>query len=327
MTLVTVTYGRRWHLLERVLDAAFSEGVHRAVVIDNASLDPIATNAAVRYGGRVSVIPMKGNRGSAPAFKRGIEHACNGRPEFLLLLDDDNVLAPGSLAILRDTYEELHAADPTRLLVVLAFRPDNQADIAKGSRHRVLARDAFVGFDLRQLPARLVLRLVRPRAAAATPAARAVLDVAPYGGMFFPPSVVDVIGLPNADLVLYGDDTEFSWRVTMRDGRLVVATGARITDVEVSWNLVPTKGSGLKKWLTSGTALSSYYALRNRVYFETHHVPHSAFWRRMNRAVVLAAWRYWSRKLGAAPRLELVLQAVADGEASRLGIKEGLELR
>lgn len=327
VTLVTVTYGQRWHLLEKVLDAVFADGVRDAVVIDNGSADPIAVNAAARYGDRVEVLAMGANRGSAPAFRRGIERACERGPAFLLLLDDDNLLASGSLPVLRKAYAHHHRIDPARPLVVLAFRPDNQADVANGSRHRVLDRDAFIGFNVLRFPGRLLRRITGRRAVRGPVPKEALLDVGPYGGMLFAPALVDAIGLPDPSFVLYGDDTEWSWRVTTRDGQLLIATDARITDAEISWNLAPSQGSGLKRWLVGGSEISSYYALRNRVYFETHKVPHSAIARTINRAVVLAAWRWWARRLDASPRLRLLMQAVADGEAGRLGMKEGLELR
>lgn len=335
VVLVTVTYGQRWHLLEQVLDAAFDQGVGQAIVIDNGAADPVAARAQARYGAMVRVIDMGRNTGSAPGFRAGIAAAVSGSARFILLLDDDNRLEPGALAQLLAAQQQAAAeagGDDTAaaLQVMVAFRPANQSEVAAGAHRRMLQRHAFLGFDLRQLPARLWRRWSRVQAqsAVARPVPPlALLDVAPYGGMLFDKALVAAIGLPNPDFVLYADDTEFSWRVTRRGGRLLLVTAARIHDVDTSWNLQRGPSSGLVHWLRGGSDLSTYYALRNRVYFETHHVHHSALWRGINRLVFVTVLRLVSRRLGTEQRLALLLQALADGEAKRLGVKPGLLLK
>jgi len=329
VTLVSVTYGRRWHLLQQVLDSAFEQGITSAIVIDNGSHDDIAALATARHGSRVRVMPMGSNTGSAKAFHTGVAEAAAGAARFILLLDDDNRLEAGALACLLAEHAAAKRDDPDRLLIVVGFRPTNQFEVAAGSTHRVLPRNAFLGFDVKQLPARAWRRFANRKQTTPTRPLPplALLDVAPYGGMLFDKSLVAQIGLPNPDFVLYADDTEFSYRVTKRGGRLLLATGARVVDVETSWNLKASHGSAFANWLLGGSDLSSYYALRNRVYFETHHVVHNPAWRAMNRMIFLAALRWTAHRLGASRRLSLLLQAVRDGQAQRLGVKPGLELR
>ena len=325
VTLVTVTYGRRWHLLQQVLDAAFEQGAAEAIVIDNGSLDAVATLAHQQHGAKVRVVQMGRNTGSAKAFHAGITEASSSPARFILLLDDDNKLEPGALDALLDAHEQQRREQPNRLLIVLGFRPSNQFEIAAGAKRRVLPRNAFLGFDLTQVPDRLWRRL-RPARKGPVPAF-AQLDVAPYGGMLFDKSLIAEIGLPNPEFVLYADDTEFSYRVTKRGGQLLLVTEARINDIETSWNLKAAQGSAFAKWLQGGSDLSSYYALRNRVCFETHHVEHFAAWRWLNRMVFLTALRWTSHRLGTSHRLALLLQAVRDGESRQLGVKPGLELQ
>lgn len=328
--LVTVTYGKRWHLLRQVLDSAFQQGVAEAIVVDNGSLDDIATLAREHpQGDRIRVVPMGRNTGSAKAFHTGIAAGAAGSRQHILLLDDDNALEAGALARLLAEHAHARAASPGLPLIVVGFRPENQFEIAAGATRRTLPRNAFLGFDAQQLPGRIWRRLARRlRAPAKRPVPPlAVLDVAPYGGMLFDRSLIDEIGLPNPDFVLYADDTEFSYRVTRRGGRLLLVTDARVRDIETSWNLKANPGSAFTRWLQGGTDISSYYALRNRICFETHHVEHNPLWRGLNRWVFLAALRWTSRRLGTHERLSLLLQAVHDGEAQRLGVKPGLELR
>jgi cellulose synthase/poly-beta-1,6-N-acetylglucosamine synthase-like glycosyltransferase len=329
VALVTVTYGRRWHLLRQALDAAFEQGISSAIVVDNGSQDDIARLVADRYGGMARVLAMGANTGSARAFGQGLSVAATGTARHLLLLDDDNRLEDGALSCLLAEHARARQREPGRLMMVVGFRPGHQLEIASGAAHRALQANAFLGFDVRQLPGRLWRRLAGragPSGIQPVPAL-ALLEVAPYGGMLFDKSLLAEIGLPNPEFVLYADDTEFSYRVTLRGGRLWLVTGARVLDVETSWNSVSAHRSGLARWLTGGSDSASYYALRNRVYFETHHVAHGAALRALNRLAFLAALRWTSRRLGTGHRLAVLLQALRDGEARQLGVKPGLELQ
>ena len=46
VTVATVTYGKRWHLLRQVLAQVQAQGALRAVVVDNASAEDIPALAA-----------------------------------------------------------------------------------------------------------------------------------------------------------------------------------------------------------------------------------------------------------------------------------------
>ena len=332
VTLVTVTYGDRLPLLMQALGSAFDEGVDKAIVVSNGARSAIAEACGARFGDRVRVVVHAQNLGSAPGFRAGIEVACEDGAEFILLLDDDNRLERGCVAALLAAHRDAELAHPARPVAVVGFRPDNQTEISAGESRQALYPNAFFGFHLKHAPLKLWARVRRrwpgalPRSAPRAVPSIGVLDVAPYSGMLFRASLIDVIGLPDPSFVLYADDTDFSYRITRLGGVLLVVTAARVSDIEPSWNIKRLHRSALAAWLVGGSDLSVYYAARNRACFERHRVLHSEWIRWLNRATFLLAMRLLASRLGATDRYRLFHAAVRDGEARRLGVKQGFEL-
>jgi len=329
VTLVTVTYGNRWHLLSQVLASAFAEQVADAIVVSNGSRDNVAQLCLETYGERVSVVDLGRNTGSAPGFGAGLAQARRSNTDFILILDDDNVLEPGGLRKLLDGHAAALAQRAGQPLIVLGFRPENQAEIAAGDTHRPLAANAFLGFHVKDIRRKLWSKIQRrfwARPQRAVPPV-GLLDNAPYSGMLFRSSLLDEIGLPNPEFVLYADDTEFSYRVTRRGGQLLVITDARVTDVESSWNTRSRHRSAFDAWLSGGSDLGVYYAVRNRTCFERHYVKHAPWLRAVNRWIFFAVLKVMARQQGKQKRLALLQEAVSDGEARRLGVRQGFELR
>ena len=327
VTLVTVTYGDRLHLLRQALSSAFDEGVANAVVVNNGARVPIEAECRSIFGDRVQVVNHASNLGSAPGFRAGMEAACRAGAQYILLLDDDNRLEPGSLQKLLKAHADALSTSHGKPLAVVGFRPENQTEINSGSSRQKLHPNAFFGFHLKHLPRKLWRRLrpLRPTGLPRPPEL-GLLDFAPYSGMLFQASLIEQIGLPDANFVLYADDTEFSYRVTRLGGKLIVVTASKVVDIEPSWNTKRLHKSATHAWLAGGSDLSVFYAARNRAYFEEHSVPHNAVLRSLNRFVFLSGMRLLARRLGKRARYELFRTAVADGEARRLGAKTGFEL-
>ena len=328
VTLVTVTYGERLHLLRQALASGFAEGVDRAIVVNNGARAAIAEHCRALFGERVRVVEHARNLGSAPGFRAGIQAARVDGAEFILLLDDDNRLEPGCVRTLLDAWRAASSPSPLRPVAVVGFRPHNQIDISAGRRRESLHPNAFFGFHLKHLPRKAWERARRwlPVRPARPVVGVGVLDVAPYSGMLFHASLIDAIGLPDPSFVLYADDTEFSYRITRIGGLLLVVTAGRVSDIEPSWNIKRGQGSALSAWLSGGSDLSVFYAARNRACFERHDVVHRHWVRSINRFVFLTAMQLLANRTDTAARYRLFRAAVADGEALRLGVKHGFEL-
>lgn len=322
---VSVTYGRRWHLLRQAIASALHEGIARAIVVDNGSQEPIRELAQGEFDDKMKVIALGANTGSANGFKAGLEAAYAAGSEFMVLLDDDNVLEPGALAELmqgwREAAQHVAAAD----LAVVACRPEHQAP-ARGAGGTY--RDSFFDFHVYDLPRKLWRRLAPPGGRPGHDAMpdQVSLQVAPYGGMFFHRSVLEKHGFPDPDLVLYGDDTEFSYRLIRAHGQIRLITRARITDLESSWSQRAHFGSAFHALLQGGADFRAYYLARNVAYFERHCRPHRAWMRAINRAAYLMILVSLALRLASWPRLKLLLLAIRHGERAELGVNRSFPL-
>ena len=322
--LVTVTYGRRWRLLRQSLASSFREGVERAIVVANGPCDTTAEALEAEFGGMAQLVQLEQNTGSAGGFAAGLEAAVRAGAENILLLDDDNTLEPGAMQALRGVYAELCRQTPPDSAIALCYRTEQHFDVASGTTEHSaqLLPDSFLCFHLALVPVRLWRLLHRRRRTAASPVLPPIVEraVAPYGGMYFHRSLVERHGLPEREMVLYADDIQFSYRVTSGGGKIWLATGAGLADVELSWNARKSFGSGLEALLLGDSAMRAYYNCRNYNWFETRFTCRHPQLRRVNR--MLCRFYLWqlARRCGAMPRYRLLLRAMEDGEAGRLGV-------
>jgi GT2 family glycosyltransferase len=322
--VVTVTYGSRRELLLKVLDSARSQGIQRAVVVDNASDWNVAGDLREIFGDWVDVTTSPRNRGSAGGFSCGMKRALELGADYLLLLDDDNVLRPCALQKLHSALARTAGDARADTSVVQAFRPGHQSDLVKGVPvGRAYPRaGSFRGFHYLDLPYKAFRRIKRMivRQQHVKPLSEEFgVPSAPYSGLLFQRAVIERFGLPREDFLLYTDDTEFTVRITQGGGSIVLVPSAVVEDMESSWNIAagPSKSS-FDVLLDQGSDFRAYYSTRNGVYFQKNRAAAS-------RALLLNIWIYMFllrckvRSSQQRSRYELVWRAVQDGLAGRLG--------
>jgi len=309
-TVVTVTYGERWRFLRRVLSAAKEQGASRAVVIDNGSSQDITSLARTEFGDFARVVRSEKNTGSAGGYRLGLETALYlPETKLLFLLDDDNKPLPGCLAAL---CAELNSAGvPPDKLAAAAFRPGHTSGKVRPS--------AYQSFRLTSLPELVGKRIWR----GTRPQSPFALDAAPYGGLLFHKTVCERYGLPDQRLILYADDTEFTYRITRGGGKIIAVPGAEIEELVTSWTIRPKFA---RTGQLRGPDAKLFYRARNRAYFETHCVKHNRFFRKINGAVYLTLIGLAALLTKNVPRLRLLLSAIKQGEAGKLGEVEEFKL-
>ena len=226
-------------------------------------------------------------------------------------------------------YSEAVAATPRDRLAVLAFRPEHQVDVAVGVPvHRINPREnSFRGFHVLDIPYKLWRRTSwgRPRVRRGLPAT-VTMEQAPYSGFLFHRDLIRAIGLPNTDFVLYGDDTEFTYRITRKDGRIILVTNALLDDLESSWNIKARFGNGFTGMLNGAGDFRAYYGMRNGVYFDTISLKRNSFVFWLNRMVYMGVLFVFSIVLKKRERYNLLRSAVGDGLEGRLGLNERFPL-
>lgn len=255
ITLVTVTYGDRWNVLRPTIESVISDADAHVIVVDNGSAAPSRRELErfrVTNSDRVSVVTFSRNLGSATAFRSGLQ-AAYARDEPILLLDDDTPIPGGSIEKLSIISAGL-AGDvvPTGLAM---YRPRNAAQrslvqgMSAAEVFKELRPGAFHGFDL-------FGRLTRPMMVSTggkvnySVGDEYVLHELPsamWGGLYLSRAAARLQILPNQDLVLYGDDNDFSDKIRAAGAALYLVENIKIVDA-VEWR---PKSQGWRRWVPS----------------------------------------------------------------------------
>lgn len=323
---VTVTYGARRHYLCNALKSLADNGVRNVIVVDNGAAWNTAEFVQRDSMQNVEVLRLGGNTGSAVGFGRGIARALERGAQGVLLLDDDNQVENGAVAILIDAFnaEIVAGADPA-LLALLGFRPDHPPAFATGGlgRHARGRRNSFRGFHVFDIPSKIFRRIPRFRRRNCTVAPEHVyLQEAPYGGLMFHRDLIGRIGLPDPRFVLYADDNEFTHRIVRQGGRIALIGDARLLDQERSWNVKSRYANGFSAALCGGSDMRAYYSMRNGAYYDVFGRGHAGpvFWMNLFAYIsVLAVFATWHWRFA---RLGILLTAVTSGLRGQLGSSE-----
>jgi len=305
--LVTVTYGNRAHLLDQCLEAALGQNrVGRAIVVRNGPV-PGIDDVLRRWAGRIEGIGFARNVGSAKAFAAGIEAALRGDSRFFVLLDDDNIIAPGGVnALLSEIRTDPEGMRHPERLAALGWRHDG------ASFADVPARSSFLNFRLGRKPGR------RETAAA--------LPFAPYGGLLAHRDLFAAIGLPRPDMVLYADDTEYTSRIVKAGGRIAPVEACKICDADQSWNRAAVTTSYLVRLLEEGSDFRVYYSIRNRVWFDSRLYVRNYAVYALNALVFCASLAVVMVRRRRFARGAVLARAIAHGLLGRLGANPAFPL-
>lgn len=329
-TLVTLTYGDRLCYLEALIERSLASAhIERVVVVSNASRADL-NSLRTQWPTQITVIELPSNTGSANGYKVGIEAALQQGAEYLWLMDDDNAPTLGAVETLHQRLHECARMVGEDKAAVIGFRPNHQADIAAGVPHRyaIQLRSSCFGFHIAQLPYKLWRRTPWGKPAGRKAASKPLVQLpfTTYGGLLAHRSVFQRIGLPLQELLLYADDTEYTWRITASGGQIFLVTEALLDDLEESWNAKARTNNIFESFLLGNSDLRAYYTARNQAWFDKHVWAGSTLLYRLNRSVFLLLLRYFAKRSGSDRRLGLLEQAMRDGESGRLGIHESYPL-
>jgi glycosyltransferase involved in cell wall biosynthesis len=328
--IVTVTYGKRAHLLVHALESAFREGADKAIVVNNGSHDDIAAILNQKFPERVKIVQMDRNTGSARGFAEGLRTAYNDGAEFILLLDDDNVLEKKALDVLMQGWQSNSNGNNNADLIMLGFRPEHYSDVAEGlTTNRINQHpDSFFGFQIVDIPFKLWRRTAwfRRQSAIKTLQTEVPITAAPYSGMFFHKTLLEKHGYPNHNFVLYGDDLEFTYRVTCNGGKIRILTEALMSDLETSWFAKKRFNSIFEVLLLGNGDFKVYYSIRNQAYYEAYCRNHNKRIRSINRMIFLFILKIYALKYAKSTRLKLLRNAISDGESALLGVNANYPL-
>ena len=254
INVVTVTYGERFDFLKKTLDAVISDSkVDKIILVDNGSSNGTGIDSYIKNDSKnkIVLIRNKENRGSAGGYKAGIAEARKNVSDYVLLLDDDNVMEDGWSDYFLNALNNF----PNKEKIVLkANRDDNFCLVELPSeKDKALKVDIFKKinelFKKTKKPCTFHSTIYMPFGAFS------------YGGTFLPFKAIEETELPFEPFYLYYDDTEYLYRVKQKGYKAYLLNRPINTEVDQTF-------SDDSKFLTSFDKKASltkiYFRIRNQ---------------------------------------------------------------
>lgn len=270
-----LTYNRK-DLLDRCLEAVFAQSrpCDRVIVVDNGSSDGTEAMLREKWGARVDVYVLQQNVGAAGGFNAGMRIAYQAGADFLWVMDDDVIPAPDALEKLVEADQFLGEKEIGHSFVISsAWTEDDQVTNVPKIDTRHNAR----GYE--NWPLLLERKLV--------PVVRST-----FISILLPRSTLAKHGVPVAPMFIWGEDSEFTFRITKKNPGYMVADSKALHLRQLSGMIsVVTE--------TNPARLRYHrYLIRNQMYVARVHLSKLDFTRYMIRRLQLAlrliktgAWR------------------------------------
>ena len=237
---VIVTYGKRWGLLSRAVEAVMKdEYIKILIIVDNGSKnEEDIVRGVSSFREKVQIVRSDKNLGSAGGFALGIEHVRKVDCDYVLLLDDDNLLEDGAVALFLDVKKKIGQEN----VVLVGNRvniPGNQ-EIYYSNEQEISQpkKTFFETISYKKIKHFLDLAFGKdtlPIPFRTKPKVYVANESFVYGGAFLPIEAVRKAPLPDGNLVLYGDDIEYSWGVKDVGYSSYVCYSPKIYDIEMSF--------------------------------------------------------------------------------------------
>ena len=316
---VIVTYGDRFHFLKQVIDACLKEDVGKIVVVDNNSNSSEKLKELERtLGDRLKVIYLEKNTGSAGGYKVGIEEAYNDKNcQFMLLLDDDNLLNPGSI------HKALHIwyyFRETNELFALSFYRSIFFDHIIGSQVGVIPGtywlNSFGNFHIGRAFQKFLRKYSKERLnkkETLYPVIKTILS--PYGGLFFHKFIIEKIGFPDERFILYADDLEFTYRIKENNGSIYLCSDLVIQDIDKENTYHPKAKEAIIYYMRRNSIFFSKKLIRNYFIFTINAAGWCAYF------LIYQQFKLF-KSIGLKPyirRLKLIVKAAWCGMKGNLG--------
>ena len=327
--VVTVTYGNRFHLLEKLLNALLDIAISEVVIVSNGSKEESskALKAYLEgYPKSFNLLELSSNIGSAGGFRLGIEQTLKSSCDFVWILDDDNLPKKDALEVLKKYWAQLVDETEYQQTALVSNRIDRQnfnKVLATKRADDILPRkNNFMGFHWADMFERLYERLYKKSLYQdAQVSDYAKIPAAPYGGLFFHRSLLNNIDLPPKEYVLYMDDFAFTLPITENGGNIYLIGESILEDSENSTYL-PKSKKWLHHTLFDSKIQHSYYTLRNILYFCKKHLLDNFWVFKLNQYSFYVLIATMAVLRGETSRLKVLKDAVEDVDKGRMGLND-----
>jgi hypothetical protein len=302
--VVIVTYNRL-ELLKECVDCVRKASIpfSHIIIVDNCSTDGTKEYLEQLSFPELTVLHQTKNLGGAGGFYQGLKEAQGLDLDWVLIIDDDAMIAPDYMEVLLQEADREHKGSRGMPAAVMALAgsvwTDGRLDLTH--RRRVISRWLF---------------MEQPVPAEAYKKQRTFnCDCASFCGLVISGQVLKQIGLPRQEYFIWMDDTEYCLRLKPFGGILVVPA-AKLNHKTV----IPKHRDSLLK----RTTWRHYYGYRNR--YDTakiHFGSISAFFVAMEYHVLTLFSRCMMLRSDTKEKgrfnVQMIQDALSDGKAGRLG--------
>jgi len=296
---LVVTHNRLSQL-KVTIPRLLSEDLDHVAVVDNASTDGTGVWLAAQSDDRLVVFTLAENRGGAGGFAHGMGLLHEGYgPDWIVLMDDDARPHPNAISAFRN------ASSPADCVAAAVLYPDGQiCEMNRPMHNPFSSLSRMLGGVARR--GRGGFRI--PDLAYSKSAETFEMDMASFVGCFISRRAIEICGLPDARLFLYGDDLLYTLKLKKAGLRLLFMPSVVF---EHDCSTLPGRQR------TYQPVWKAYYNYRNGLilYRET---AGGLAWFLMALRIPMWVWR--TRGYGAhkARYLRLLVAAIRDGVTGRL---------
>lgn len=237
---VVVTYNRS-QLLKRNIASLRKNSPHAIIVVNNGSTDDTGEWLAEQTD---LIVITQANVGGSGGFYTGIQQAMERGADWIWCMDDDVFPRPDCLSNLLDhtASEEVGILAPRRLMEGNIFTNDFQA---------VNLTNPFSSMYKKKLKKQVINKPVE------------ILGTA-FEGLFIRKEAVEKIGLPNKDLFIFCDDTDYCLRAVLAGYKILYIPSALMDKEKFFSNDTWNERNKKKKW-------KRFYQIRNSTYLNHHY--------------------------------------------------------
>lgn len=237
---IVVTYNRS-QLLKRNIACLRKNSPHAIIVVNNGSTDDTGEWLAEQTD---LIVITQANVGGSGGFYTGIQQAMERGADWIWCMDDDVFPRPDCLSNLLDhtASEEVGILAPRRLMESNIFTNDFQA---------VNLTNPFSSMYKKKLKKQVINKPVE------------ILGTA-FEGLFIRKETVEKIGLPNKDLFIFCDDTDYCLRAVLAGYKILYIPSALMDKEKFFSNDTWNERNKKKKW-------KRFYQIRNSTYLNHHY--------------------------------------------------------
>jgi GT2 family glycosyltransferase len=227
---IIVTYGNRFYYLKQVVQRLLKEKIKTILIISNGT-DNITTKLIVDLKKKskiIKLIILKKNKGSAFAIKKGLKYSLKSDCKFILLLDDDNLPTLRFTKILEKKYQQ-YGNSYKNIISPNRYKLKYYKNLQSKNNPFFFLNNNFIKFNFLQITFYFIKKFFIKKEKIKK---NILMQVAPYGGLFFNKEVLKSLGYPKTNFFLYADDFDFTLRMTRNNFNIYYCKDYLIKDLD-----------------------------------------------------------------------------------------------